>query len=130
MRAAKGFAVALLSGAMVAGCAVEQGEQAQEGAVGERASTAADNQPEPGFVSREMLGEEWPLTVASGVLLCKAPSAVLFRSSDGGLYAVNGMATTQDLGEDIDPIWADHPDEYVPKKSIAPLISRGLELCD
>jgi len=28
----------------------------------------------------------------------------------------------------IDPIWADYPDEFIPKKNIGPLIQRGLEL--
>jgi hypothetical protein len=66
--------------------------------------------PEPGFVSREMFGDAWPLTVESGVLICTTANggdAVLFRATLGLLYTVNGTAKTEfpDL-PDIDPIWA------------------------
>jgi len=88
----------------------------------------ADAAPGSLYVSASDFGDEWPLTVTSGTLRCEAPSVVVF-SAGGVEYGVNGMATTQGYPE-IDPIWADDPSEYIPKKNIGPLIQRGLELCD
>ncbi len=49
----------------------------------------------PGYISREDLGEEWPLIVDDGVLICdqsrRAIGAVLFETG-GHRYAVNGTA--------------------------------------
>jgi hypothetical protein len=83
----------------------------------------------PGRVTAAEFGDAWTLTVSAGTMICDN-SAVLFRADDGGLYAVNGMAITRhpDLPE-IDEIWADHPDPYIPKKDIGPLIRAGLALC-
>ncbi len=78
-----------------------------------------------GYVSRAMLGDEWPLTVEDGVLRCEG-SAVIIRVG-GTDYAVNGAATGK--GADIDPIWAADPSGISPKLSIGPLIDRGLALC-
>lgn len=82
---------------------------------------------EPGYVSRTLLGDDWPLTVADGVLRCEPPSAVVFRSG-GTDYAVNGVATSAGHSY-IDPIWAAGASGVAPKKSIGPLIERGLALC-
>lgn len=83
----------------------------------------------PGYVSREMLGDDWPLTVEDGVLDCSGAQAVTFTTG-GGTYAVNGMAESATDFPAIDPIWADDPTGAAPKKNIGPLIERGLALCD
>ena len=81
-------------------------------------------QDDPGYVSRAAFGDDWPLTVADGVLRCEG-AAVIFRTG-GTDYGVNGAAARF---ADIDPIWADDPSGVSPKKSIGPLIERGLTLC-
>lgn len=80
-----------------------------------------------GEVSRDELGAEWPLSVERGRLACDR-DAVTF-TADGETWALNGVAQTRGFPE-IDPIWLDHPSPNIPKKSIAPLIERGLELCE
>ena len=80
------------------------------------------------LVDATCFNEDWPLTVTSGVLKCE-DSAVIFTSG-GRTYAVNGMATTWDLGVDIDPIWADNPELEGLKINIGPLIAKGLTLCE
>ena len=79
-------------------------------------------------VSRSEYGDSWPLTVDSGTLRCEPPSAVVFKV-DGTDYGVNGMAKTNGYA-DIAPIWAADPSGNAPKKNIAALIQRGLELCN
>lgn len=71
-------------------------------------------------------GDDWPLTVSEGVLRWEPPDAVVFVA-EGKEYGVNGIALT--LGYDkVDPIWADDPDDFIPKKNIGPLIERGQKL--
>lgn len=79
-------------------------------------------------VSQAEFGDAWPLTIDRGTLRCEPPGAVVFQASDGSDYGVNGIALSQGYPE-IDPIWADDPDPLVPKKSIGPLLDRGLALC-
>ncbi len=77
-------------------------------------------------VTAAEFGQEWPLTVREGVLRWEPPNAVVFVA-DSREYGLNGMARTAGYDE-IDPIWADELDEFIPKKSVGPLIHRGLEL--
>jgi hypothetical protein len=81
-------------------------------------------------VSRTDFGEEWPLTVDSGVLSCEGAGSVYFTSRDGKRYAVNGTAMTAGDAEQIDPIWEEDPRGLSPKKNIGPLIDEGLKLCE
>lgn len=90
----------------------------------------APAEPE-GFISREMLGDEWPFTVESGVLACEGSGgagAVTF-TADGTTYAVNGTARGQGAGAEIDAIWAADPSIPGTKKDISVAIERGLALC-
>jgi hypothetical protein len=81
-------------------------------------------------VRAEDFGDDWPLTVSEGRLLCEPADAVVFVAPNGTRYAVNSMATTHRRGIDIDPIWRDNPSPTRgPKVNIGPLIDRGLELC-
>ena len=81
-------------------------------------------------VSRADFGEEWPLTVDSGVLSCEGAGSVYFTADDGRRYAVNGTAMTAGDAQRIDAIWADDPTGLSPKKNIGPLIDDGLKLCE
>lgn len=88
----------------------------------------------PGYVSREMIGDGWPLTIENGILACdgsRGVGAVIFRTG-GKVYAVNGIAkqrAERNGWQDIAPIWADNPSVAGLKKDIGPLIERGLMLC-
>ena len=80
-------------------------------------------------VTRQEYGDRWPLTVDSGTLH-NDEGAVLFESdTDRKIYALNGTAKTRNLGMDISPIWANADKGAAgPKKSLGPLIDRGLTL--
>lgn len=87
-------------------------------------------------VGRDVLGDEWPLTVESGCLYCDRIGAVFFVH-DGQTYGLNGTAHRRDhdYGE-VEPIWREDPrlrrlraPDFVPRVSISPLIERGLRLC-
>lgn len=75
-------------------------------------------------------GDEWPLAVTYGRVRCGASRTVTFIDPDGKIWAVNG--TAQDLTDypELDPIWADDPELPGAKINIAPVLDRGLELCD
>jgi hypothetical protein len=87
-----------------------------------------------GHVSRETMGDSWPLTIASGELSCEGSGgvgAVYFTSDEGTSYYVNGIAKGQHPAgtHDIREIWADDPAIGGVKTNIGPLIDRGLTLC-
>lgn len=89
----------------------------------------ADLRGEPGLLTRDNFGADWPLTVDFGVVAC-ADGSVTFRAPDGTKYAVNGTAQAQHRAlPKIDAIWADDPDLDGVKINIAPVIDRGRELC-
>lgn len=80
----------------------------------------------------------WPLTVASGTLLCHRRNTaglsipeVTFTTHDGSTYAVNSTA----LGDPtqhyrpIREIWAPDPSTPGLRMYIGPLITAGLKLC-
>jgi hypothetical protein len=78
-------------------------------------------------LSREQLGEQWPLTVERGVLACEDRDLTI--TADGTTYALGAGGDGTGRGEPIDPVHAE--DEELPgaRKSLGPLISRALELC-
>lgn len=87
---------------------------------------------EAGAVSKDDLGEAWPFSVSEGVLDCEGSGgvgAVTFEAN-GTTYAVNGVAKDQGAGADIEEIWLDDPTIPGAKKSISPIIDRGLALCE
>lgn len=81
-------------------------------------------------MTQEDLGDEWPLTVDAVTVRCEGGGQVLAETDDGTLYAVNGEAMAQrpEL-PDVDEVWAGNPDPNVPKMSLSPLITAGLEDC-
>lgn len=87
-------------------------------------------------VTRAMFGEQWPLTVDSGIVERiplraggKDLSLCIFRAPDGKVYGLNGTATGRGYAE-IRPIWRDHPDPRMSgiKVDIGPLIQFALNL--
>ncbi|MDQ3913925.1 MAG: YebY family protein [Actinomycetota bacterium] len=80
-------------------------------------------------VTADEFGNDWPLTVDEGYLNCEGAGAVTFTDPDGNTYAVNGTALGATEYPEIDAIWADSNNDFAPKKSIGPLIDRGLEIC-
>lgn len=72
----------------------------------------------PDQVSRDQMGDRWPLTVDRGRVECRGPG-YYFVDSDGKRYGLNGFAGD---ARDIDPIW-DKP------KSLGPLTEVAAEQC-
>lgn len=98
-------------------------------------TTSASLGPNAQRIAAADLGDDWPLTITSGVLSCPAGKAVVFGGDDTA-YALNGTARgmAADRGwTDIyeSDIWASDP-AYPGldlKKDIGPLIDHGLDLC-
>ena len=84
--------------------------------------------PPAGYVSRAEFGTAWPFSVRAGVLRSEAGGAVVFRAN-GMDYAINGTARQLGRWAEVDEIWLDDPAIPGNKKSIGPMIDRGLELC-
>lgn len=78
-------------------------------------------------LSREQLGEQWPLTVERGVLTCSDRDLTI--TVDGTDYALGAGGDGTGRGEPIDPLQAQDEDVPGARKSLGPLISRALELC-
>lgn len=123
-------AVGLLVVPILSGCEDPTVEASEEKATEVTEEEMAD--PEPGEVTREEYGEDWPLTVDEAKVRCEGAMAVVVEA-DGETYALNGVARQAGY-PNVDPIWRDHPD--VPdgmdpwKVNIGPLIDLGLELCE
>lgn len=84
-------------------------------------------------VSQAEFGDDWPLTVESGVVSCVPPGAVVFTA--GGItYSLNGLAVSMSQNRgwfSVDQIWSTSEDPYGgPKKSLGGLIDMGRSLCD
>lgn len=74
--------------------------------------------------------KEWPLTVSEGVLSCEKPLRVIFTTSDGKKYGLNGPAIIKypnihEISKDVIRL-----DKYKTKMSSSEFIKMGLELCD
>lgn len=90
------------------------------------ALTAGLNAPAPGYVSRAMFGDAWPLIVEEGTLSCVEGDKVLFETS-GTFYAVNGTAKGVNRWLDLRQITAPAGNGLI--KDARPLVDRGLKLC-
>ncbi|HEY4755677.1 MAG TPA: DUF2511 domain-containing protein [Ignavibacteriaceae bacterium] len=89
-------------------------------------------------VSQSQYGANWPFTVGKGLLGCinhgEHPYANIqvksvYFKANGITYAVNGAATDQKIGVDIDPIWKSNPSIPGTKINIGSIIDKGLSLC-
>ncbi len=75
---------------------------------------------------------EWPLTVSEGEVRCEVRDGVegvIFRTPDGKDYLVNETAQSRGL-PGIDPIWKQDPEVPGTHVNIAPVLDRGLKLCE
>lgn len=75
-------------------------------------------------------GDKWPFSVSEGTLRCEGSGgagAVTFEAG-GKVYGVNGTAKGRGL-PGIEPIWLDDSSGLGLKKSVGPIIDRGLQLC-
>lgn len=92
------------------------------------------NQPAtaiPGYVNREVYGDDWAFTVEEGVIECRAGDRVVLVH-EGNVYAMNGLALGAAESEGwlpIQTIWRDNPVGPGPKIDLTPFINLGLELC-
>lgn len=76
----------------------------------------------PGNVSKKLLGSSWPLEVESGSVACETKGkdvALTFATSEGKVYALNGIATVN-----YPPLSA------APGKSLGGLISQAFATCE
>ena len=83
-------------------------------------------------VKREDFGDAWPFTVNQGAVVCRGSGSVLFVT-DRKIYAINGLAKSDGVYEDVREIWRDNAStkKYGPPKvSIDPIITIGLSLCN
>lgn len=71
--------------------------------------------------------DPWPLTVNSGTLRCEADAVTI--AAQGNTWNVNGVATSRDIGDEIEPIWEENPEIEGTRVNIGPLIDAGLDLC-
>ncbi len=77
-------------------------------------------------VTKQELGDKWPLTVDSVKLECRNLAAI--AHVNGKTYALNGMAKHKGY-PDIRPVWRDHPKFKGLKVSIGPVLDRAVDLC-
>lgn len=94
--------------------------------------TPAPRQPTAvprGYIGQDTIGDAWPLTIPSGVIVCDR-SAILLRAPDDHLYAVNGTAIGQARAKgwrDIHELAIDTGNGTI--KSLQPLLDLGTTLC-
>jgi len=90
------------------------------------------NKKSSAIIHNKMYGENWPFTVASGVLECRNHNEVIFKAN-GITYAINGKARSKRARgeyEDFKSIWRDDP--KIPGAKIPvghDIIQKGLQLC-
>jgi hypothetical protein len=88
------------------------------------ASCAGDAPEGSAEVTRADFGTEWPLTVEQGELRCDR--GVVTFTADEVTYAVNAAALEATDHPQIDPIWADDPnDDNGLHMSLSPLLVPG-----
>lgn len=90
----------------------------------------------PGLVTKNDLGKEWPLTVDYGVVNCESKEVggmalkiATLVAPDGKKYALNGTAKSHTEAADIQTVWAPDPELAGLKINMQPLIERALQRC-
>lgn len=82
------------------------------------------------FVSRDTYGDEWPFTIDFGIIECRRYHAVVFRTEDHQVYALNGKAIAMKEFKDVREIWKHDPNIPGSRASLSKLIQEGLNLCE
>lgn len=91
----------------------------------QRPSVAANQE----YITKTDLGDEWPFTVDEGIIEAVTGSLAIVFKANGKTYAVNGIAQGKAFGySKIDEIWASDPSTPRIRKSISPILTRGLKL--
>lgn len=96
------------------------------------AATSAPSVAPNGAVSKSAYTDQggvWPLTVTDGALSCEFGTQVVFKTSDGSVYAVNAAAQAAKEWDDISSIRADDPKHPGHKLPLDDLIASGQALC-
>ncbi|MBC3943814.1 DUF2511 domain-containing protein [Erwinia persicina] len=87
-------------------------------------------------VFKKDVGEEWPVKFDRAVLTCLPGGGVfVINPLTDTYYPLNGTAHSMAKAGKIkvgnlNSVWLDNPDYAGVKKSISPLLDKGLELCD
>ncbi len=79
------------------------------------------------YVSHAEMGDDWPLIVEDGTIICSGAS-ILLRTNHG-LFAVNGTARGQHKWKDIRDITKPDPNIAGLLMNVQPIIDRGLLVC-
>ena len=120
----------------IAGAKANAAAKASPAAYNTSTSLSFSSNQDPAYVTAEEFGDKWPFTVNEGRLGClntrvsgnlKASDIVF--TTGGKTYALNGTAGGSGKYLDVEPIWKNNPDPFIPKISIGPMISEGLKLC-
>lgn len=85
------------------------------------------------LISAEDFGDAWPFTFEEAYVACHAGRAVTVMDAESGrMYPVNGAASgkASALGLDaLDSVWRESAEIPGTKVSVAPVIEKGLTLC-
>ncbi len=97
--------------------------------VGSSCSGSPDRQAPPAgvLVTRESMGESWPLTVDQAHVECLDGRLAVVHAN-GMTYALNGTAKSRGYPA-VDPIWRANPSIPGTKINIGPLIDIALKQC-
>lgn len=87
------------------------------------ATAWANADTQPGYVSKETMGEAWPLSIDKGILACTDKREVILITVSG-IYAVNDIALEQMEVYN----WKDIYEVTLPGV-VDPLLDVGLALC-
>ena len=80
-------------------------------------------------VTRDQLGDDWPLTVASGVIGCDRDNRLVTINVEGTTYSLNGTAMAPGPYGALETIWAKDPTDNTKNKDLGPLIRLAGNRC-
>lgn len=78
-------------------------------------------------VTHAAMGDDWPLIVEEGTIICDGASILL--RTNRGLFAVNGTARGQRKWHDIREITKPDPHNAGLLMDVQPIVDRGLIVC-
>ena len=82
------------------------------------------------IVTKDQLGgDDWPLTVASGVIGCQRESRGVTIDVGGITYSLNGTAAGAGQYGDLRTIWAKDPNDKTKNRDLGPLIRVASQRC-
>lgn len=91
--------------------------------------TACGSEPKTLQISAAQYGDKWPLTVDKGTLSCEQPDRIVFTTSEGQRFGINGSASNDQLS--ILEITKETENLGVKfKMDTSFLIDEGMKLCN